>query len=189
MAGSSVQFMITNAMRATLIDELEFKPEEVDVMRPEVAAELIEKKMKRPFGNREMPDEWKKDWKGLADGDGGGRGGFSLGPIGDLFRSLFYMTATAGIMLGVACAINEEARLGVKDLWKDVKRMLKGKKRRKRRRRLPSRPRRCERNGTRRRSSGGLPPRVCARPCGRARPCSRPSGRFGAPARRGTDRL
>jgi hypothetical protein len=45
------------------------------------------------------------------------------------------MTATAGIMLGVACAINEEARLGVKDLWKDVKRMLKGKKRRKRRRR------------------------------------------------------
>ena len=135
MAGSSVQFMITNAMRATLIDELEFKPEEVDVMRPEVAAELIEKKMKRPFGNREMPDEWKKDWKGLADGDGGGRGGFSLGPIGDLFRSLFYMTATAGIMLGEACAINEEARLGVKDLWKDAKRMLKGKKRRKRRRR------------------------------------------------------
>ena len=52
MAGYSVQFMITNAMRATLIDELEFKPEEVDVMRPEVAAELIEKKMKRPFGNR-----------------------------------------------------------------------------------------------------------------------------------------
>jgi len=38
-------------------------------------------------------------------------------------------------MLGVACAINEEARLGVKDLWKDAKRMLKGKKRRKRRRR------------------------------------------------------
>ena len=71
----------------------------------------------------------------VAHGDGGGRGGFSLGPIGDLFRSLFYMTATAGIMLGVACAINEEARLGVKDLWKDVKRMLKGKKRRKRRRR------------------------------------------------------
>ena len=135
MGDSSIQFMITSAMRATLIDELEFKPEEVDVMRPEVAAELIEKKMKRPFGNREMPDAWKKDWKGLADGEGGGRGGFSLGPVGDLFRSLFYMTATAGIMLGVACAINEEARLGVKDLWKDVKRLLKGKKRRKRRRR------------------------------------------------------
>ena len=62
--------MITNAMKATLVDELEFKPEEVDVMRPEIAAELIEKNMKRPFGDRPMPDQWKRDYDG---GTGGGR--------------------------------------------------------------------------------------------------------------------
>ena len=48
--------MITNAMKQTLVDELEFKPEEVDVMKPEIAKQLIDKKMKRPFGNRPMPD-------------------------------------------------------------------------------------------------------------------------------------
>ena len=39
---ASVQFMITNAMRATLVEELEFGLRK-DVMRPEIAAELIEK--------------------------------------------------------------------------------------------------------------------------------------------------
>ena len=53
---ASIQFMITNAMKQTLVEELEFKPEEVDVMKPEIAKQLIEKKMKRPFGNRPMPD-------------------------------------------------------------------------------------------------------------------------------------
>lgn len=48
--------MITNAMKRTLIDELEFLPEEVEVMKPEVAKQLIEKQMKRPFGERPMPD-------------------------------------------------------------------------------------------------------------------------------------
>jgi hypothetical protein len=67
---AQVQFMITNAMKATLVDELEFKPEEVDVMRPEIAAELIEKNMKRPFGDRPMPDQWKRDYDGGTGGGG-----------------------------------------------------------------------------------------------------------------------
>ena len=102
---ASVQFMITNAMRATLVEELEFEPEEVDVMRPEIAAELIEKKMKRPFGDSPMPDAWKKDYEGLGAGENSGGGGGGSGifqPISDLFRSVFYMTLTAGFCLGVA---------------------------------------------------------------------------------------
>jgi|AntAceMinimDraft_1070359.scaffolds.fasta_scaffold174818_1 hypothetical protein len=53
---ASLQFMITNAMKGTLIDELGFLPEEVEVMKPEVAKEVIEKRMNRPFGKRPMPD-------------------------------------------------------------------------------------------------------------------------------------
>ena len=105
---ASVQFMITNAMRATLVEELEFEPEEVDVMRPEIAAELIEKKMKRPFGDRPMPDQGKRDYDGGGDGDR--RRGFGLGPVGDLFRSLFYMSVVAGFCLGVACGASPEVR-------------------------------------------------------------------------------
>ena len=132
---ASVQFMITNAMRATLVEELEFEPEEVDVMRPEIAAELIEKKMKRPFGDRPMPDQWKRDYDG--GGDGGKSRGFGLGPVGDLFRSLFYMSVVAGFCLGVACGASPEVRAGgrstYKEVRRDVRRMLKGKKPRKRR--------------------------------------------------------
>ena len=136
---AQVQFMITNAMRQTLVEELDFKPEEVDVMRPDVAAELIQKKMKRPFGDRPMPDAWKKDYEGLGAGENGGGGGGGLGifqPISDLFRSVFYMTLTAGFCLGVACGISPEAREGVratyKDIRRDVRRRLKGKKPKKR---------------------------------------------------------
>ena len=132
---ASVQFMITNAMRATLVEELEFEPGEVDVMRPEIAAELIEKKMKRPFGDRPMPDQWKRDYDG--GGDGGKSRGFGLRPVGDLFRSLFYMSVVAGFCLGVACGASPEVRAGVRSTYKevrrDVRRMLKGKKPRKRR--------------------------------------------------------
>lgn len=56
MGDASIQFMITNAMKKTLVEELEFLPDEVEVMRPEVAKELIDKKMKRPFGKRPMPE-------------------------------------------------------------------------------------------------------------------------------------
>ena len=130
-----MQFMITNAMKKTLVEELEYKPEEVEVMRPEIAAELIEKKMKRPFGDRPMPDQWKRDYDG--GGDGGKSRGFGLGPVGDLFRSLFYMSVVAGFCLGVACGASPEVRAGVRSTYKevrrDVRRMLKGKKPRKRR--------------------------------------------------------
>ena len=69
-----MQFMITNAMKKTLVEELEYKPEEVEVMRPEIAAELIDKRAKRPFGDRPMPDQWKRDYDGGGGGGGGGAG-------------------------------------------------------------------------------------------------------------------
>jgi len=139
---ASIQFMITNAMKATLVDELEFRPEEVDVMRPEIAKELIEKKMKRPFGSKPMPEAWKRDYdpnKG-GGGDGGGGGGLFgfLGPVGDLLRSVVYMSMTAGVALGVACAANGTVRKGVKGVVKDIKRTLKGKKRKKKKNRVRS---------------------------------------------------
>ena len=41
MGPAQVQLMITNAMRATLVDELDYTDEEVSAMRPEIAAQLI----------------------------------------------------------------------------------------------------------------------------------------------------
>lgn len=64
---------------------------------------------------------WKRDYN-PEDGGGGGGSGFSLGPIGDLFRSLFYMTMMAGFGLGVGCALSPEVRAGVKQAVKDLKR-------------------------------------------------------------------
>jgi hypothetical protein len=131
---AQVQFMITNAMKATLVDELEFKPEEVDVMRPEIAAELIEKNMKRPFGDRPMPDQWKRDYDGAGGGGPARRVG--LGPVGDLFRSLFYMTLVAGFCLGVACGaspvVRKEVKKTYKEVKRDVKRVMRGQKPKKR---------------------------------------------------------
>jgi len=60
MGPAQVQFMITNAMRATLVDELDYTDEEVSAMRPEIAAQLIKTKTKRPFGDRPMPEAWKR---------------------------------------------------------------------------------------------------------------------------------
>ena len=63
--------MITNAMRATLVDELGYSDEEVDVMRPEIAAQLIERGTRRPFGDRPMPDSWRRGGPTPARGGGG----------------------------------------------------------------------------------------------------------------------
>ena len=60
MGPAQVQFMITNAMRATLVDELDYTDEEVSAMRPEIAAQLIKARTKRPFGDRPMPEAWKR---------------------------------------------------------------------------------------------------------------------------------
>ena len=59
--GASVQFMITSAMREILTNELQFLDSEVDEMKPELAAKMIETGTKRPFGDgREMPEIWKR---------------------------------------------------------------------------------------------------------------------------------
>ena len=60
MSSAKVQFMITNAMRAILVDDLDYLDAEVDVMRPEIAAQLIKTRTKRPFGDRPMPEAWKR---------------------------------------------------------------------------------------------------------------------------------
>ena len=60
MGGASVQFMITAAMREVLTTQLQFLDEEVDEMKPELAAKMIETGTTRPFGERAMPDSWKR---------------------------------------------------------------------------------------------------------------------------------
>ena len=57
---TSAQFMITHAMRRTLIEDLGFAREEVEVLRPEIAAQLIQNETRRPFGDRSLPDDWKR---------------------------------------------------------------------------------------------------------------------------------
>ena len=57
---ASVQFMITAAMREVLTTQLQFLDEEVDEMKPELAAKMIETGTTRPFGERAMPDSWKR---------------------------------------------------------------------------------------------------------------------------------
>jgi len=88
--------MITNAMRATLVDELGYSDEEVDVMRPEIAAQLIERGTRRPFGDRPMPDSWRRGGPTPARG-GGGVGGL----LGNNLVRLALLGLTA---LGVALA-------------------------------------------------------------------------------------
>jgi hypothetical protein len=56
---ASMQIMITNRMRAILVDDLQYLPEEVDVMEPQIAAFVIEKNLFRP--SKGMPDTWKKN--------------------------------------------------------------------------------------------------------------------------------
>lgn len=76
---------------------------------------------------------WKRDYNPEGGEGGGGGGGGLFGPVGDLFRSVFYMTFTAGFCLGVGCIMSPEVRAGVKQGIKDIKRHLKGKKKKKRR--------------------------------------------------------
>jgi hypothetical protein len=67
--------MITNAMRVVLTDDLGYFDSEVDEMRPEIAQQLIDTRTKRPFGDRPMPDAWKRG----SDVQGaGGKGGNTL---------------------------------------------------------------------------------------------------------------
>ena len=72
MSSAKVQFMITNAMRAILVDDLDYLDAEVDVMRPEIAAQLIETRTKRPFGDRPMPEAWKRGGEHAAETRGRG---------------------------------------------------------------------------------------------------------------------
>ena len=58
---ASVQYMITRKMRNLLIDELGYTDAEVDNMKPDVAAVLTSKRLKRPSSG--MPDAFYVDGK------------------------------------------------------------------------------------------------------------------------------
>jgi len=60
-APPSVQYMITRNMKRVLADELGYTEEEVDGMRPDVAAVITSKRLKRPSGG--MPDAFYVDGK------------------------------------------------------------------------------------------------------------------------------
>ena len=45
-----------------------------------------------------------------------------MGPVGDLFRSIFYCALCAGFGIGVGCIMSPEVRAGVKQAVKDLKR-------------------------------------------------------------------
>ncbi|KAK3264932.1 hypothetical protein CYMTET_17774 [Cymbomonas tetramitiformis] len=62
--GASVQLMITGEMRSKLQNDLGYSVEEVDVMKPEMAAAVIEKQFARPWGNEPMPEGWKRSAAG-----------------------------------------------------------------------------------------------------------------------------
>ena len=60
-APASVQYMITRNMKRVLADELGYTEEEVNGMRPDVAAVITSKRLKRPSGG--MPDAFYVDGK------------------------------------------------------------------------------------------------------------------------------
>lgn len=58
---TTVQYMITRNMKRVLVDELGYTEQEVDNMKPDVAAVLTSKRLKRPSGG--MPDAFYVDGK------------------------------------------------------------------------------------------------------------------------------
>ena len=55
---ASIQYMITNKMRKTLVEELGYLNNEVNEMDPQIAAVLLEKRLPRPMNG--MPASWKR---------------------------------------------------------------------------------------------------------------------------------
>ena len=55
---ASIQYMITQRMRRVLEDELRYLPEEVDIMEPQIASEVIERNLSRPSNG--MPASWRR---------------------------------------------------------------------------------------------------------------------------------
>mmetsp|Transcript_63466 Transcript_63466/g.122146 ORF Transcript_63466/g.122146 Transcript_63466/m.122146 type:complete len:131 (-) Transcript_63466:15-407(-) len=56
---ASVKFMLTAREKAGLL-ELGYRPDEVEDMRFEVVARVLQRRTRRPFGERPMPREWRR---------------------------------------------------------------------------------------------------------------------------------
>jgi hypothetical protein len=59
---AGIQYMITNKMRRILEDDLGYLSEEVDIMEPQIAVVVIDKRLMRPPNG--MPSSWAKDSAG-----------------------------------------------------------------------------------------------------------------------------
>mmetsp|Transcript_31821 Transcript_31821/g.38480 ORF Transcript_31821/g.38480 Transcript_31821/m.38480 type:complete len:158 (-) Transcript_31821:171-644(-) len=95
-AGKSpaIQLFITNSMRQVLVNDLKYYPWEVDVMKPELAAAVIEKGLVRPWGSQTMPESWKQYVKAGTSKSSGT-------PVAGLVRSLLKTPWTLGVVLPV----------------------------------------------------------------------------------------
>ena len=131
MGPAQVQFMITNAMRATLVDELDYTDEEVSAMRPEIATQLIKARTKRPFGDRPMPEAWKRG--GPIERRSGG-GLFSNNLVRLAVAAIFGLVgavATGRVSVGTLLGGQEFGRKRLTKLSDEVKKPSSGRKRRK----------------------------------------------------------
>lgn len=57
-SSAGIQFMITNRMKKILIDNLQYLPDEVEELEPQIAAFLIDKNLPRPL--KGVPPSWKR---------------------------------------------------------------------------------------------------------------------------------
>ena len=137
MGAASVQFMITAAMREVLTTQLQFLDEEVDEMKPELAAKMIETGTTRPFGERAMPDSWKR---GNVPEKNKRRGGGILGVFKNINALQSVIVGGIAVLTGMVLTkrIELEMLLGgastampKEKLSSHVKKKKKGKKKKK----------------------------------------------------------
>jgi len=61
---ASIQFMVTRKMRIVLVDDLKYLDGEVDVMEPQIARVVIERRLQRP--SKGMPASWRRQGEGYG---------------------------------------------------------------------------------------------------------------------------
>mmetsp|Transcript_28640 Transcript_28640/g.80664 ORF Transcript_28640/g.80664 Transcript_28640/m.80664 type:complete len:124 (+) Transcript_28640:92-463(+) len=71
----SMQFLIPAESRRRLVEELGYHPEEVAAMDPSLAMSVLDRALKRPFGDSPMPEKWKSKAHKKQVAAAGGRGG------------------------------------------------------------------------------------------------------------------
>eukprot|EP00240_Pyramimonas_obovata_P009161 CAMPEP_0118923904 /NCGR_PEP_ID=MMETSP1169-20130426/2264_1 /TAXON_ID=36882 /ORGANISM="Pyramimonas obovata, Strain CCMP722" /LENGTH=105 /DNA_ID=CAMNT_0006864963 /DNA_START=51 /DNA_END=365 /DNA_ORIENTATION=+ len=80
MSKASVQFMITNEHKRKLF-ALGYGQDEVEMMEPALAMSVLKREMRRPWGDRPMPENWKRKNYQQITKRSGGDGGFLKGVL------------------------------------------------------------------------------------------------------------